>query len=427
MTVVVVGSGGREHALAWKLASSSRTGRLGVAPGNAGMPAAWERWPLGGAQDFEAFARRARNERVDLVVVGPDQPLADGLVDILNEHGVLTFGPSRGAAQIEASKAFAKEVMQAAGVPTAQYGVAHSLEQAIQLLQSFPAEQPCPVIKADGLALGKGVRICQSRDEAIQASRELILVSGRLVIEERLFGEEISWMAFCDGDRCALLEPARDYKRLQNGDQGPNTGGMGAFSPVPGIPAAWTERVRQEIFLPTLREMKKRGHSFRGLLYAGLMVDVARDRFWVIEFNSRFGDPEAQVLLPRIEGDLYPWLEACARGDLTGLPSRVPFKKDAAVYVVGAARGYPEKPEKGQLVEGPSENSIEETSVFFAGVAASSQGLVTSGGRVLGALGLGSSLKEARTQAYSRLGRVGFEGMQFRSDIALRESAQEGA
>jgi phosphoribosylamine--glycine ligase len=273
-------------------------------------------------------------------------------------------------------------------------------------------------VKADGLALGKGVRVCATREEALAAADELIRVSGSLVLEERLSGEEVSWLAFSDGKRCALLEPARDFKRLRDGDQGPNTGGMGAFSPVPGMTPELGERIRREVILPTLAELARRGTPFRGVLYAGLMVDPARDKFWVIEFNSRFGDPETQVLLPRMAGDLYEWCLACARGDLGGLPPSVPFSRERGVFVVGAARGYPESPEKGARIEGDLSEPGERDGVFVAGARREGAGHVTSGGRVLGALGLGPDFAAARERAYARLGRVRFEGMQFRKDIA---------
>jgi phosphoribosylamine--glycine ligase len=424
-TVLVVGSGGREHALAWKLSCSSQVARVCVAPGNPGMAPEWERWPFGGdrERDFAALAERALREKVDLVVVGPDNPLADGLVDVLESRGLKAFGPSAAAARIEASKAFAKEVMAAAGVPTAKYWAVDSLEEARKILRSAPWGAGW-VIKADGLALGKGVRVCDSLDEALNACAELMPVSKRLVIEERLSGEEISWLALCDGQGCALLEPARDYKRVGDGDRGPNTGGMGAFSPVPGVPASWAARVREEVFGRTLAEMRRRGTPFRGVLYAGLMADFARDRYWVLEFNARFGDPETQALMPRIEGDILPWFEACATsGGLEGLPAQVPFAREAAVYVVGAARGYPDSPEKGRAIVGLRGSGSQggrgcKDGYFCAGVAAKDGAWVTSGGRVFGALGMGADLGAARTQAYARLESVRFEGMHFRRDVA---------
>jgi phosphoribosylamine--glycine ligase len=244
---------------------------------------------------------------------------------------------------------------------------------------------------------------------------------GQIVIEERLVGEELSWMAFCDGSRCALLEPARDFKRARDGDQGPNTGGMGAFSPVPGIPPSLAERVRAQVFEPVLREMKNRGTPFSGLLYAGLMVNLAREQLWVIEFNARFGDPETQVLMARFDDDLFAWMNAVAQGDLSKLPGNVPFKKDAAVVVVGAAAGYPENPKKGdpiEIQEGPSIGAAQVPPFFFAGVVRKDGALQTAGGRVLGAMGMGAAVENARAQAYERIGHVRWNGLQYRRDIA---------
>jgi phosphoribosylamine--glycine ligase len=429
-TVLIVGSGGREHALAWKLSQSQRVRRVIVAPGNDGMPESFERWKISlRPEEYPELAGRALKEKVSLAVIGPDNPLAEGIADHLRERGVLCFGPSKRAARIEASKAFAKEIMRASGVPTAHFFVATTRREAETILESLPWEPEKPgtgwVVKADGLALGKGVRVCGALDEALEAARELIAISGQLVIEERLRGEELSWMAFCDGERCSLLEPARDYKRVRDGDAGPNTGGMGAYSPVPGVPAALARRVREEVFLPTLRELKRRGAPFSGLLYAGLMADFAAGKIWVIEFNARFGDPEAQVLLPRLDGDLYDWCEAAARGRLDTMPEQVPFKADSAVIVIGAAAGYPEKPERGHAIAGLPPASADDLPAYFcAGVERKDGNLVSSGGRVLGAMGYGPTLERARTQAYERIGSVRFQGIHFRKDIAVHRGSR---
>lgn len=415
-TVLLVGSGGREHALALKLSASKRCGKLIVLPGNDGMSAAWERWkmPLGSKADFEAIADRARDARVDLVVIGPDNPLADGVVDVLEARGLKCFGPDSRAAQIEASKSFAKEIMFAAKVPTAAYSVARSLKEASEKIETLPWGSGW-VLKADGLALGKGVFVCATLDEAHIALEQLKNQGHekKIIIEERLQGEELSWFAFCDGESCALLDPARDYKRVGNYNEGPNTGGMGAISPVPGVTDALRERVRREVFEPTLAEMKKRGVPFRGLLYAGLMVDLKREKLWVIEFNCRFGDPETQVLLARMSDDLLDWIEASVEGKLKVRPKNVGFIRDAAVIVVAASAGYPDQPEKGQEIKGALSSSV-----IAAGVARSADGkLHTSGGRVFGVLGLGSTLEMARKNAYSELSKLSFNGMQFRRDI----------
>lgn len=443
LTVLILGSGAREHALAWKLSQSPRVGRLIIAPGNDGLPERWTRWPVRlTAADFPALARRAKEEKVDLVIVGPDNPLAEGVSDVFQEWGVPCFGPSAAAARLESSKSFAKEVMASAGVPTARHLTAATAEEAGKVLAGLDwSDGRGWVVKADGLALGKGVRVCASAEEAEQAAADLLGVNGGLLIEERLAGEEQSWLAFCDGERACLLEPARDYKRLMDQDRGPNTGGMGAFSPIEGLSPGFAERVRREVFEPVLAEMSRRGAPFLGVLYAGLMVDPSRERFWVLEFNVRFGDPEAQVLLPRMADDFLLWAQAVALGDLSGFPTRVPMLPEAAVYVVGASWGYPDKPERGRPIAGPLSQLDRASGVphyFCAGVAradagaaqnplpvgtatgtgASLSGLMTDGGRIFGALGMGMGLARARAQAYERLKRVSFAGMQYRLDVA---------
>lgn len=432
--VLVVGSGGREYALAWKLGQSPQVGQVIVAPGNDGMPSSWTRWPLlidgsGHLLAYEKCAKQAREAHVDLVVIGPDQALANGITDVFEAHGLLVMGPSQLAAKIESSKAFSKEIMQAAGVPTARHFVASSMGEARELLDSLPwpsaAGTGCGwVVKADGLALGKGVWVCRTRQEAFSALvtlSQLLPKNSSFVIEEEVLGEELSWMAFCDGKSCALLEPARDYKRLNDGNAGPNTGGMGAVSPVPGVPHGAYAAVRARVFEPVLREMAKRGTPFRGILYAGLMVEPGFERYWVLEFNARFGDPETQVLLPRLEDDFYLWCEATAKGDLAGhLSNGDPrFSKRNAVFVVAASRGYPESPSIGTEVSlCGSERSADR--VFWAGVKRDASGrLLTSGGRVAGALGLGDSAEAARLNAYEGIKSIRFEGVVYRKDIGV--------
>jgi phosphoribosylamine--glycine ligase len=442
-TVLLLGSGGREHAMAWKLAQSPKVTRKIAAPGNDGFSADWERWPIdlslsgeNARREFEKLAQRAVEAKVDLAVIGPDNPLAEGVTDAFEKQGILCFGPRSQAARLESSKGFAKEVMKAAEVPTAKFFAVESDVEAQKILKSVPWPKKSTdargtsgldgtsgpghgvggwVVKADGLALGKGVRVCASFEEASKAATELLSISGNLIIEEKLSGEEISWLALCDGENCALFEPARDHKTLREKGQGPNTGGMGAFSPVSGVPASWEKRVREEVFLPVLREMRKRGTPFKGVLYAGLMCDFSRDRFWVLEFNARFGDPEAQVLLVRMNGDLYEWCEAAASGKLSRFPEKIPSLKESAVVVVLAAGGYPEKPEKGVEISGLG--SVRAPEVFFAGVKNDSGRFVTSGGRVLGVMGMGANLSAAREQAYQRSSKISFAGMQFRKDI----------
>ncbi len=423
-SVMVIGSGGREHALLWKLGQESRFTRLIAAPGNDGMSPQWERWPCklssGSLKErraeFRRLAKKAFKEKIDLVIVGPDNPLADGIIDEFNNEGVLTFGPKAAAAQIESSKAFAKEVMQAARVPTADFKIANTLEEAQKIIQKN--EWPSGwVVKADGLALGKGVEVCHKREEAIAAAERLLPISGKIVIEECLEGEEVSWMAFCDGTDCSLLDPAQDHKRLLDGDQGPNTGGMGAYSPVPLVTAAIREKVRTQVFIPMLREMKKRGCEFRGLLFAGLMINFSTQQIYVLEFNARFGDPETQVLMARMQGSLADWCLACAQGRLGKLPKNVPFTTDSAVVVVGAAAGYPDQPKSGAVIQGG-----EKGWVFYAGVTRDSVDgkLKSSGGRVFGAMGVGRDLGSARDQAYQLIRTIRMEGLQYRKDIGQK-------
>jgi phosphoribosylamine--glycine ligase len=328
--------------------------------------------------------------------------------------------------------------MKAAGIPTAKYFVARSLIEARKILKSVPWPQAGVkssatgwVVKADGLAFGKGVEVCKDYEAASSAAERLIQISGSLVIEERLTGEEISWFAFCDGEECVLFDPARDYKRLKAKDQGPNTGGMGAYSPLSDIPKEWPKRIYDEVFCPALREMKKRGSPFKGLLYAGLMADFTSNQFWVIEFNSRFGDPETQVLLPRMIDDFYEWCVASASGKLRdqiqklGREMSVPkvkFSSEAAVGIVAAARGYPEDPEKGKLLTGQGLKQAGDGVIgyFFAGVSRlePSGTLQTSGGRVYLSLGIGAGFDQARKKAYDQINALQFEGMLVRSDIA---------
>jgi phosphoribosylamine--glycine ligase len=400
-----------------------------VAPGNSGFDRNWERWPVNlsdGTPAYLELAKKARMAGITLAVIGPDLPLAFGIVDVFEGFGIRCFGPSKAAAQIEASKSFAKEVMAAAKVPTAQFEIAHSVEQGLSILRTQKWAESGAVIKADGLALGKGVRVCDTPELALQAVRDLLPLSGKVLIEEKLEGEEISWLAFCDGRNCSLLEPAKDHKRLLDDDQGPNTGGMGAYSPVQGFEGL-RNAVREQVFLPVLEEMERRETPFRGVLYAGLMVAPARDRFWVLEFNARFGDPEAQVLLPRLEGDFYDWCEAVAHGDLGKRSKHVQFKKETTVVVIGASQGYPELPESGRLIPfslAGEPLDPQHPGYFWAGVAAHEDRLVSAGGRVLGAMGYGHDLGEARREAYDRLKVVKFEGMLSRGDIGRAEMAR---
>ncbi len=410
MRVLVVGSGGREHALAWKLSQSPALQHLVCAPGNPGMAALAECRPLE-AEDPAAVTALARQERVDLVVVGPELPLSRGVADALRRAGIPVFGPAAAAARLEASKAFAKDVMAAAGVPTA----GHRTFDDARAAAAYARTRGALVVKADGLAAGKGVVVAASSEEAVQAIQELSRLGASLVLEEVLEGEEVSVIALADGERFVLLPPAQDHKRLLDGDAGPNTGGMGAVCPVPQLDAAGLQAVGTTVIAPVLREMARRGHPFQGALYAGLMLTREGPR--VLEFNARFGDPEAQVLVLQLAEDLLPLLTACASGTLHQRPLAI--APGAAVGVVLASAGYPGAPRTGVPISG-TEGPWESAHVFHAGTALDAGRLVTAGGRVLTVCAQGPSLAEARASAYRAVSRIHFEGMQLRHDIGAR-------
>jgi phosphoribosylamine---glycine ligase len=395
----LIGSGGREHALAWKLRQSPRLDELHAAPGNPGIAGLGECHPVR-AEDGEGLLDLARTLDADLVVVGPEAPLVSGVADELRHAGVLVFGPGREAAKIEGSKTFAKDVMRAAGVPTAG--------------NLAVARPPC-VVKVDGLAAGKGVFVCPDQASLDEALRSVARLGQPLLIEELLEGEEVSLFALADGSSAVGLAPARDYKRIGDGDTGPNTGGMGAYSPVAGISASDAGELLEMVHRPVLSELAARGRPFVGLLYAGLMLTEAGPK--VLEFNCRFGDPETQAILPRIDGDLLEALEAAAGGDLGGTTIRT--TDDAAVTVVLASRDYPERGDSGTPVEG-ADNATAHALVFHAGTAVHGGRLVTNGGRVLNVTGLGPTLDAARETAYAACASISFDGMQYRRDIAAR-------
>jgi phosphoribosylamine--glycine ligase len=395
----LIGSGGREHALAWKLRQSSLLDELHAAPGNPGIASLGECHPVR-AEDGEGLLDLARNLEADLVVVGPEAPLVSGVADELRHAGVRVFGPGREAAQIEGSKTFAKDVMRAAGVPTAE--------------TLAVARPPC-VVKVDGLAAGKGVFVCPDQASLDEALRAVGRLGQPLVIEELLEGEEVSLFAVADGRNAVALAPARDYKRIGDGDIGPNTGGMGSFSPVAGISAADAQELLETVHLPVLAELASRGRPFVGLLYAGLMLTEAGPK--VLEFNCRFGDPETQAILPRIDGDLLEVLAAAAGSDLGGITTST--GDDAAVTVVLASRDYPESGDSGTPIEGAADAAAAAL-VFHAGTAVHGGQLVTNGGRVLNVTGLGPTLDVAREAAYAACASISFDGMQYRRDIAAR-------
>ena len=402
MKVLVVGSGGREHALAWKLAQAPGT-ELHAAPGNPGIAALGQCHPAR-AEDGEALLDLARAIGADLVVIGPEGPLVAGVADELRHRGLAVFGPGREAARIEGSKAFAKDVMRAAGVPAAA--------------SLAVARAPC-VIKADGLAAGKGVFVCRTAAELDDGLRAAAALPGPLVIEELLEGEEVSLFALSDGRSVVPLAPAQDFKRIGDGDVGPNTGGMGSYSPVPRLAPEAAAELTVEICRPVVDELARRGTPFVGVLFAGLMLTTDGPR--VLEFNCRFGDPETQSLLPRLNGDFGAALQAAAAGELAGVELGV--GAGAAVTVVVAAPGYPERGDHGTPIEGVEAAEALGALVFHGGTARHGERLVTSGGRILGVTGTGATIAEARDLAYAACAEVSFAGAQFRTDIARSAAA----
>jgi len=423
MIVFLVGGGGREHALAWKLRQSPRLHRLIAAPGNPGIAAVAQRVPIGDTALDELVGRAVR-ERVDLAVIGPEQPLTLGLADRLREAGVPTFGPSRSAARIEGSKAFAKDLMARHGIPTAQFRVFTDAGEALHYCRALGAPL---VVKTDGLAAGKGAIVCRTLEEAEDAIGRCLTerafgASGeRIVVEEFMEGEEASFFALSDGRDALPLAAAQDHKTVFDGDRGPNTGGMGAYSPAPVLDARMHDRVLEEIVRPTLEAMRKEGAPYQGVLYVGLMIGSSGPR--VVEFNCRFGDPECQVILPRLGDDLLPLLEACAKG--TGLPARVAWRAETSVCVVMASGGYPGAYATGRAIRGLDEaGRLPGVTVFHAGTALRDGAVVTAGGRVLGVQALGPDVPDAIARAYAAVGRIAFEGAHYRTDIGARAVAR---
>ncbi|AKF81143.1 phosphoribosylamine--glycine ligase [Myxococcus fulvus] len=411
--VLLLGSGGREHALAWKLSQSPRLTRLWCAPGNPGTAKLATNVPVKADSPDEVVAL-AKRESVDLVVVGPEAPLVAGVADALAKAGIACFGPVAGAALIEGSKAFAKEIMAEAGVPTAAFRTFTDAAEA----EAYAVAQGRIVVKADGLAAGKGVIVAHDVEAAREAVRAVAALGSsgqRMVLEELLEGEEVSAMALCDGERYAMLPLSQDHKRVGDGDTGPNTGGMGAYSPAPFLDARQLAEVGESVIAPTLAVLRRRGIAFRGVLYAGLMLTRSGPK--VLEFNARFGDPETQVLMMQLGEDLLPLVDACARGQLESRP--LVAASGASVGVVVAAEGYPESPRKGQRIDGVDAVPADAL-VFIAGAEERGGALVTSGGRVLTVCARGEDLARARERAYAAVEAVRFEGMHFRRDIGAK-------
>jgi len=416
MRILVIGRGGREHAIVWALKRSEKVKHIFCAPGNAGTALLAENVDIG-EMEFDRLVQFAQDNAVDLVVVGPDDPLAAGIVDAFEAAGVPVYGPRKNAAEIEGSKIFMKNLLRKYGIPTAKYETFTDYESALAYLRS----QPVPiVIKADGLAAGKGVTVCFTAEEAERALRETMVeksfgaAGDKVVIEEYLEGQEMSILSFVDGETVRPMVPAQDHKPVFDGDKGPNTGGMGTYSPLPHIPQSVIDDAIENIIKPTARALVAEGRPFRGVLFAGLMV--TKDGPKTIEFNARFGDPETQVVLPRLKTDLVDIILASINGRLHDID--ISWSDEAAVCVVLASEGYPGAYAKGLPIEG-----LEQTGdvlVFHAGTARSDGKVVTSGGRVLGVVGLGADIAQARERAYAAAERIRFQGKHFRTDIAMK-------
>ena len=417
MKVLVIGGGGREHAICWKLSKSPKVDELYCAPGNAGIAEVAKCVDIG-VMDFEKIADFAKKEAFDLVVVGPDDPLAGGIVDVLEEKGLRVFGPIKNAAILEGSKAFSKDLMKKYGIPTAAYETFDTPEAALNYLETAPIPI---VLKADGLALGKGVLICNTREEAKEGVKTLMLdkqfghAGDRIVVEQFMTGREVSVLSFVDGKTIKIMTSAQDHKRAKDGDQGLNTGGMGTFSPSPFYTPEVDEFCKKHIYQATVDAMKAEGREFKGIIFFGLMLTADGPK--VLEYNARFGDPETQVVLPRMKNDIVDVFEACVDGTLDQIDLQ--FEDNAAVCVVLASDGYPEHYEKGKKITG-LENFKDKDGyyVFHAGSKFDAEGnILTNGGRVLGVTATGKDLKEARANAYKATEWVNFENKYMRHDI----------
>lgn len=419
MKILVIGSGGREHALVWKISQSPLVEKVYCAPGNPGIGCIAENVALA-VDDLPGLLAFAKREGVGLTVVGPELPLSLGIVDLFEEHGMKIFGARRNAAMIEASKAFSKDLMKKYNVPTAFYEVFTEIDPAVAFIEKHGAPI---VVKADGLAAGKGVIVARTKDEAMAAVREMLSgnafgdAGSRVVIEEFLKGEEASFLAFTDGRNIIPLASAQDHKAAFDGDTGPNTGGMGAYSPAPVVTKAIHDKAMAEVMRRTVDGMAAEGRTYRGILYAGLMIDG--DSVKTLEFNARFGDPECQPLLMRMKSDIVPILMAVANGDISGI--EIEWHDMAAVCVVMAAGGYPGDYRKGDEISGLDvAATMEDLFVFHAGTGEKNGRFVTSGGRVLGVTGRGPSVEAAIAKAYEGVAVISWEGAHYRSDIGKK-------
>jgi phosphoribosylamine--glycine ligase len=424
MKILVVGSGGREHALVWKLNQSPKVSKIFCAPGNGGIRGLAECPDIDGT-DIHGLLDFAVANAVDLTVVGPEAPLSMGIVDLFEQKGLRVFGASRAAAEIESSKAFSKDLMKKYKIPTAYYRVFDSSDEAVAYIRETGAPT---VVKADGLAAGKGVIICQTVAEAEEAVKMIMVdkifgdAGERLVVEEYLEGEEASFLAFSDGRTVLPMASSQDHKPVFDDDKGPNTGGMGAYSPAPVVTEELHRQIMEEVMIPTVEGMAAEGRPYKGILYAGLMMTANGPK--VLEFNARFGDPEAQPILPRMENDLVPILEACIDGTLDQFT--LEWKKEASVCVVIASGGYPGKYSKSVPIGGLDEAAGEEgVIVFHAGTAEENGKIVSAGGRVLGVTALGPTVREAIEKAYRAVEKIDFPGCHFRRDIGMKALRRE--
>jgi len=417
MKVLVVGSGGREHTLVWKIAQSPKVSKIYCAPGNAGISQKAECVPIK-AENISELIRFAEENEIDLTVVGPEAPLTKGIVDEFEKRNLRIFGPSKNASQLEGSKVFAKEIMLEAGVPTGKCEIFEDPDKATQYIES----QPVPiVVKADGLAAGKGVIVAKTKQEALEAV-ELIMVKrtfgkagDRIIVEECLVGEEASILAFCDGENFIPMVSSQDHKAIYDGDKGPNTGGMGAYSPAPVVNEDMMKTVSSQVFQPIINKMKQKGIPYKGILYAGLMI--TESGLQVLEFNVRFGDPETQVILPRLKTDLIDIMESSIDEKLN--KTSIEWIDKTAVCVVMASGGYPGSYKKGKKITGIKQaEELQDVIVFHAGTSLEDEDILTSGGRVLGITGLGANIEQAIDKAYKAVGEIHFDKMYFRKDIA---------